>query len=316
MGRLDPCGVLGRTASSRRTRGHRLSIAACSFLSLVALLALGPALLAQTISPQRQTLLKRKGELLKEIKEYDQKKADAQKTLEQGASLRDMAAAANQPDQANIYARAVGVAQQTIDTADKYIADDNQRLDAINRALTWRDSALPLAVPTIVRGHITVEGRYGSRPFDPTVPVEIGQHISVGDDGFLELQLEDGSEMHLGPNTNFEYGRDVQGVYYQLFRGEMHKVTTAVMGVRAANDEPRYKGLQAIGAVRGTDFTLEIAGTQDVFAVFEGEVDVDPGGGRDKVSLHGGQKLAVPRSGPVGPPIAFDSKIASRWWER
>lgn len=315
MGRPGPCGVLDRTASSRRTRGHRLSITGCSFLSLVALLALGPTLLAQTISPRRQTLLKRKGELLKEIHGYEQKKAEAQTTLAQATSIRDMAKAQNLVNDANTAAQAVGVAQQAITMADKDIADDQQRLDAINRALTWPDSDKPRAVATVVRGRISLVTRNGAIPFDPTAPVEIGQRISVGDDGFLELQLEDGSAMHLGPKTDFLYERDVQGVYYQLFRGELHKITT-VMGVRGANDQRRYEGLHAIAAVRGTDFTLEIIGAQDVFTVFEGEIEVDPGGGRDKVTLSGGQKLTVPRSGTLGPPVGFDPKAVSQWWER
>lgn len=285
----------------------------CVLVSLAIFATFSPAF-GQTLSPEKQALFRRKGELLKEIRAYEQKKAEAQATLAQANSIREMAKAVNQMNDADVAAQAVEVAQQAISTAEKNIAVDQRRLDAINVALTWHDSVKPRAVATIVRGHVSVETRSGPYPFDPTVPVAMGDHISVGGDGFLELLLQDGTEMHLGPNSDFDYERDVQGVYYQLFRGELHKIT--IMGVRGANDRARYKGLQAIAAVRGTDFTLEIKGGQDVFTVFEGAIEVDPGGGRDKVVLNAGEEVAVPKSGPVGRPFAFDPKKVSRWWEK
>lgn len=297
-----------RLAFSRR-RGL-LHILFPLFLAFFAAL---PALFSQTLSPEKQALLKRKGEILKEIQTLEHQKVEAQSTLAQAESVRDMARAANLVNDANIAAQAVGTAQQAITIADKKITDDRERLNSINRALNWHDSAKPRAVATIVRGHISLLTNFGSYPFDPTVPVELGQHISAGEDGFLELQLQDGGQLQLGPKSDFLYERDVQGVYYQIFRGALHKIS--IMGVRGANDQPRYRGLQAIAAVRGTDFTVEIKDGQDVFMVFEGAIEVDPGGGRDKVTLNAGQRLAVPKSGPVGQAVAFDSKAVSYWWE-
>lgn len=291
---------------------HHGRVSYCGCFFLAAAFGLPPILYGQTISPQRQALLGRKGELLKETETLEQKKGEAQATVTQGSSLRDMAKAANQPDQANTYAEAVGVAQQAIAAADKKIAEDQQRLDAINRALTWEDSVVPRAVATVMRGQITVKTRYGGFALDPTKPVGLGEHLVVGKDGFLELQLCDGSELHLGPNTDFLYQRDVQGVYYQIFRGELHKIS--IMGVRGANDEPTYRGLQSVVAVRGTEFTFEVNPDGEIFAVFEGVIDVDPGSGRQKMTLTAGYKLIVPKSGRVGQPVAFDPNSISHWW--
>jgi hypothetical protein len=298
---------------------HHSSVERCyrasllTFVTLVGAICLTPAPLAQTLSPQKQGLLELKGKLLKEISEYERKNTEAQGTLAQAESLRDMAKAANQINQANIYAEAVGLAQQTIDTAIKNISDDRERLDSINRALGWHETISPYAVPTLVRGHISVELSYGSRPFDRTAPVEMGQHVLLGDDGFLELQLQDGSQVHLGPNTDFLYQRDVQGVYYQIFRGVLHKIT--IMGVHGANDDSTYRGLRTIGAVRGTEFTLEVNPNQEIFTVFEGEVGVSSIDGGQKVSLRAGQRLTVPETGAMDQPIAFDSKNVAHWWK-
>jgi hypothetical protein len=310
------CPAPRNHSSLRRVFGHRNSrgFTRCS-LALCAMFAISSVpLLGQPLSAEKQILLKRKGELLKEIQGYEQKKAAAQATLSQAISIRDMAKAANHVNDANVAAEAVGVSRQAIATAEKDIADDQQRLDAINRALNWPASAQPRAVATLARGHIVLETPNGPRPFDPTAPVEIGEQISVGDDGFLELQLDDGSQMQLGPKTDFEYQRDVQGVYYQLFQGELHKIT--IMGVRGANDQARYRGLQSISAVRGTEFTLEIIGGQDVYTVFEGWIEVDPTAGRAKIAVKAGQRLTVSKSGAVGQPVAFDPKTVQHWWEQ
>lgn len=281
---------------------------------LIGALCSSQSAFAQTISPQKEALLAQKGKLLKEIDGYEQKRAEARTTLAQATSLRDMAKGANQVNQANIYAEAVGMSQKTVDTAEKSISEDRERLDAINHALAWEDSVVPRAVPTLVRGHITVTTHYGNFSLDPTKPVELGEHVLVGGDGFLEMQLEDGSRMHLGPNTDFLYERDVKGVYYQIFRGVLHKIT--IMGVRGSNDEATYRGLHTVGAVRGTDFTLEVKDAQDLFTVLEGEIEVDPGAGRKKISLKAGQQLSVSQSGPTGSPVRFDTNALARWWER
>lgn len=285
-------------------------------LSLLALLLFSAVMpvSAQTLSADREVLLKRKAELLKSIEGYRRKQTESQATLDQATSLQRQAHAAGDATNASIASQAMDVAKQALANAQKYEREDRERLDAINRALTWPESNKPQGVATLVRGQIFRETPSGRVPFDPATPVRLGDRIST-EDGFLELQLEDGSQMQIGPKTDFLYDRDVQGIYYQLFQGALHKITI-IMGVRGANDQPRYKGLHCIAAVRGTEFTLELKNGQDVFQVFEGQIEVDPGGSRDKISLTGGQMLVVRKSGAVDQPVAFDARTAAHWWER
>jgi FecR-like protein len=268
------------------------------------------ALPAQTLTPRQRILLQRKGELLQDIKTSQEKEADAQSTLDQA----QQALASGTASDAGTAQQVIELGERAIADAKDRIADDQQRLTAINAALAWPESDSPRAVATLVVGQVFRDTLYGQVPFDGTAPIQVGDHIVVGDNSYLELQLEDGSQIELGAGTDFSYQRDVQGIEWQLFRGEMHKITI-IMSVRGANDQPRYRGCTAVAAVRGTDFTMDTDGTQDTFTVFEGEIDVDPGGGRDKLTLQGGQKLVVPKTGVVGPPVAFDPQSVPRWWK-
>ncbi len=242
-----------------------------------------------------------------------------QALLARAQAAHQNALSENDADGISVTAQAIDNAQQALDAASRKLADDQKRLDAVNQALLlWHsvwDSIGPRALATIVRGTITVDTPQGPKPFDPYEPVHPGRHIRLGPDAFLELQLSNGSEMHLGPDTDFEYERDVQGVQWEVFKGELHKITV-IMGVRGSNDDTRYRGPTTISAVRGTDFTLSTDGNQDTVTVLEGAVEVDPQSGRPKVTLTGGQQLIVPKSGAVGPPTTFDPKQLQRWWER
>lgn len=301
-----------RNSTWIRGRGNLLSRA----VALAVFASSFPALLpAQTLSPQRQILLKRKAEVLKSIEAYQKKETEAQSTIDQATSMRNRYDASRDSKNAGIAAQAMDVAKQALANAQKYERDDRERLEAINRALAAPETNKPQGIPTLTRGHVVRQTPQGNVPFDPASPVRLGDRISTGNDGFLELQLDDGSQMHIGPNTDFLYERDVQGTYYELFKGELHKITILI-GVRGATDQPRYRGLQAIAAVRGTDFTLEVDNGQDVFRVLEGEIEVDPGAGRAKIVVKPGQKLTVSGSGPVPQPSIFDPISADRWWEK
>lgn len=263
-------------------------------------------------------LLAMKGEFLKHVNEDKAAIANDQALLGRARAAHQQALSDNDSDGISVTGQAINNAQQALDRATRNLKDDQLRLAAAEHALTlWTaagDSIGPRALATIVRGQIVVDTPQGPKPFDASLPVQPGQHIRLGPNAFLELQLGNGSEMHLGPNTDFEYERDVNGATWEIFKGELHKITV-IMAVRGANDETRYRGPTAICAVRGTDFTLSTDGNKDTVTVLEGSVEVDPQGGRPKTTLSAGQQLVVPKSGTMASPKYFDSKTVSRWWE-
>lgn len=263
-------------------------------------------------------LLEMKGEFLKRVHEDKAVIARDQGLVSRAQAAHQQALSDNDSDGMSVTAQAIDNARRALDRASRNLADDETRLAAANHALTlWTaagDSIGPRALATIVRGQILVDTPQGPKPFDANLPVKPGQQIRLGPNSFLELQLGNGSEMHLGPNTTFEYERDVQGARWELFRGEMHKIT-AIMGVRGANDETRYRGLIATCAVRGTDFILSTDGQQDTVTVLDGSVEVDPGGGRPKVILNRGQMQMVPQTGAIPPARSFNSESIRKWWE-
>ena len=237
----------------------------------IALIGLCHPLAAQNVP--NADLLRMKGVFLQNIKNDQAAIANDQSLLDRARAAHNEAVANGDSDGASVTAEAIGNAQQALDRAKQNLADDQGRLSAVNQAMVlWTsigDRTGPRALATIVRGQITVDTAEGPKPFDPYSPVHPGQHVHVGPNSFLELQLEDGGEMHIGPNSDFLYERDVQGVQWELFEGELHKITV-IMGVRGANDEPSYRGMASVAAVRGTDFTLSTDGKKDTYTVLEG----------------------------------------------
>lgn len=295
----------------RSVRLGAMGVLACS-----ALLASVNFALAQNVP--NADLLEMKGKFLKQVNDENAAIARDENLLTQAEAAHQQALSNNDSDGTAVTLQATQNALQALEKARLNLAADQIRLAAINQALVlWHtvgDSIGPRALATIVRGTITVDTPQGPKPFDPYIPVHPGMHIHLGPDAFLELQLGNGSEMHLGPGSDFEYERDVNGIQWELFKGEMHKIT-AIMGVLGANDDTRYRGIASIAAVRGTDFTLATDGRQDTYTVLEGSVEVDPGAGRPKVTVTGGQQLVVPKDGMVGPATTFDPETVRKWWE-
>jgi FecR protein len=268
----------------------------------------------QDVGQWRQVLVQRKADLLKQIADYQDRRKQSQSTLSQATVVRDSAKAAGNAQDENYANQAISVARDATAAADRNIADDRERLEAVERALAWPESQQPVSFALLTRGTISVHTLAGEHPFDSSRPLLPGTHLRLGKDAFLELLLQDGSQVQVGPGSDLLYDSDDQGFFYRLFQGRMRKVN-AILGVLGSN-EPRFRGLTAVAAVRGTDFTLEIAGGQDTYSVFEGEIEVRPNGGRRAVRLKAGQKLTVPKSGVVGEPQSLNPGSADRWWDR
>lgn len=310
--------LLEGISPSAHLRTHKAAKSLATAVACLCLLWLFPVNPASARNLPNADLLRMKGQFLKQVNEDSAAVTRNENLLTRAEAAHQEALSNNDSDGASVTLQATQNALQALETARLNLAADKKRLDAVNQALVlWTsvgDSIGPRALATIVRGTITVDSPQGPKPFDPYAPVHPGQHIHLGPDAFLELQLGNGSEMHLGPNSDFEFERDVQGVQWELFKGEMHKITI-IMGVRGANDDARYRGATAICAVRGTDFTLSTDGNRDTVTVLEGAVEVDPGAGRPKVALTGGQQVVVPKSGIVAPLKQMDPNTVVRWWE-
>lgn len=300
---------------------HRWLPFACLrwILALVCFAALIPFNTASAQTVPNAALLQLKGEFLKRVNQDQAAIASDQTLLARAQSAHQHALSENDSDGMSVTAMAITNAQQALDLATQNLSEDQKRLHAVDQALigwtTVGDSLGLCALATIAEGTITVDTPQGPEPFDRYRPVRPGQHIRLGPDAFLELQLGNGSAMHLGPGTDFEYERDVKGAQWQVFKGELHKFTP-MMGIHIPGDDALYRGLVSVCGVRGTDFTLSTSGGQDTITVLEGSVEVDPGLGRSKVTLTGGQKLIVPKAGAVGPVTSFDPNTMRKWWEQ
>jgi ferric-dicitrate binding protein FerR (iron transport regulator) len=306
-------GVAGleKSALAAAFSGMALAFCLCALLQEPSSRAFG-----QTITPQRGFLLQSKARLLKSIATYDREEQNSRSLLEQAEEGKRQALAAGQTSNAEMAEQASENARQAIANAQRFRAEDQARLEAINRALTWPESAKPFAVSLILRGQVQKKTANGWASFDPNSPLRPGDEISVGPDSYLELQFQDGTGINLGSRSTFLYEETEHHPIYELIFGRLRSFhPTAPDAVLGSKEKPRYKTLTAIVAVRGTEFVLETEKDTALLTVFEGSVEVELGTGGKKIAVEKGQQLNLPKAGPAQQPVSFDPAKVKRWWE-
>jgi hypothetical protein len=281
-------------------------IAAEVFLALFACIAsAGP--------PPSDFLEKLRAQAVAQLQKDDRDVADSQQLLTRAKAAYDAAVANHDAPNTEIGRQAVETAQKALDVAQASREFDRQRLISVNHALAWPDPGKRFAVPMLVRGTVVKKTPSGDVPFDPNAPMLPGETVDVGPNSSLELQFSDGSQIRLSHDTLFNYESDDIGSLYHLLHGLLKSqrncfpTPTAVLGVLGCNGQPRYETLHFVGAVRGTEFILQANDDAAVIAVFEGWVEIDPGSGAEKIPVREGQKLVLPKSGPLGQPVALKS---------
>lgn len=199
--------------------------------------------------------------------------------------------------------KAMSVALQALDTAKRAKPAAETLIQAarlrLERLIAVLSLVLPkdktFAVPTLARGKIERKSGEGWEPFDPSRPLMDGDTVQTGPDGRLEIILESGQRVELGPHTAYTYRKEPQGLLHRLFKGRLlfkrpaFQDTPPSVPVRGENI--RVQGMTAIAAVRGTEF----------------ELGQDEAGFTHLRPVAGKIELAA---GPGGEP-----RKLTRWWE-
>lgn len=126
-------------------------------------------------------------------------------------------------------------------------------------------------VPAFVRGLVEVETPEGWKKLDGKTPLVHGRTIRTGKDGYVEMVLDGGGEIRLGPDAAFTpqaHELNVsQGAFYYL----KERVARVADGLSGKPPLVRVRGLAF--AVRGTRFAgaARVDGSVSI-AVLEGEV--------------------------------------------
>jgi hypothetical protein len=105
--------------------------------------------------------------------------------------------------------------------------------------------------------------------------LRIGDEISTGPDGNLEIEYYDGSIMRLGPNSSVKIENDwctTNSVKIQMIMGKFWTKVKKILGGGKFEVSTERNG----GGVRGTEFSFEIVNDIEVIKVYEGEFEVYP----------------------------------------
>ncbi len=159
-------------------------------------------------------------------------------------------------------------------------------------------------------------------PVEKDMPLEQGDHIKTGANGFAEILVDDGSQIRLEENSEITLSelsadsqtKSVTASVYLWFGRMLSNVS------RLAHSRSKFEVLTptVVAGVRGTDFAVEVLDTKQTdVGVFDGEVGV-AGLDRQKrpmreseVVLGKGYQSSVFRNRPPAPPVQLRERMLS-----
>jgi len=170
--------------------------------------------------------------------------------------------------------------------------------DSVRIPLAWLKRQPQPAKATTVSGTVQlISGNTGRK-----IPLTENTLIRVGDEilsaaGTATVQLADGSEVRVSPNSRLIFNRLTQygkagmvDTRLRLNHGEIHTRVKPVMegGARFEIETP-----SAVAAVRGTSFALQASATGTSLQVTEGEVDFGEPGKTHRIPAGFGASLST-----------------------
>ncbi len=102
--------------------------------------------------------------------------------------------------------------------------------------------------------------------------IKYGEELTTGDNSSVDIELWDGSEVKLGPNSSvvIEDYMCEGNVLVQLKNGTMWNKVKRLLGGNKYNVKTQRNG----GGVRGTEFTFEVKNDEEIIKVYEGTFEV------------------------------------------
>ena len=104
--------------------------------------------------------------------------------------------------------------------------------------------------------------------------LKFGEEITTGDNSRLNIELYDGSEIRMGPNSKVTISEDMcdQRTYVEQAGGYLwYKVKKLL-------SEQKYEVKTGVAytGVRGTEFSIEVKDNENIIKVYEGSLEVSP----------------------------------------
>jgi hypothetical protein len=105
----------------------------------------------------------------------------------------------------------------------------------------------------------------------PMNELKLGEEISTGDDGALEMQFFDGSRLRMGPNSKITItGNMCESQTLVHMAGKVWTKVKKLLG----SQKYEIKTMNYWAGVRGTEFSVETNGSEVITRVFEGSVEI------------------------------------------
>ena len=164
------------------------------------------------------------------------------------------------------------------------------------------------------RGQVEVS-RSGQSDWTPVAsgtPIKAGDTLQTGSDGRAEFAWADGTRWKLEPNTRLvvqrAFGSSWRGGEHTQFRLESGKVWVRVVKRLDKNSSFGIETPSALATVRGTVWSIEVAGTNTLVGVWKGFVDISAAGAKTRVSSD--SKAVVSDAGVELQNASSDDKTA------
>ena len=155
---------------------------------------------------------------------------------------------------------------------------------------------------------------------DQNIPVSLasGDRITTGSTGKARVQLDDGSELSLSANSEFQIkSEDKTSIgrgYFELFMGKVR----VLVKKRANANAPtfRIRASDAVMGVRGTEFIVEASRDGAALCTFEGSVEVDvPSNASESKIVSANEGIVISMDGKLSAPVMMDPHQMN-WWRQ
>lgn len=211
---------------------------------------------AGTASKAPAWLIERAAKAEAEVNERRAEQAQAQASLERSEGILVKAQNLKDEAAADVARQAIDLSRRAKEQAALRVRESEGVLRNIQNALLWSlPKDQPAAVLSLSGAQARIKTDRGLAPIDPATPLRIGQTVSAGPDGPVQIFFRDGTRIDLAPNGSFTYEKDTEEESsYRLLNGMLHEIRDIVGAVK--RKKIRYAFPGGTLAVRGTEFEL------------------------------------------------------------
>lgn len=212
--------------------------------------------------------------------------------------------------------QAAGIAQQAIVRSQRLRSRIQARLDALHAAAARQQE--DAGVAAAVRGEVSRSSGATRAAFDGQTPLQAGDRLETGHDGFVELIFPDHTLLSVGPDTLIEIAEldaDKLQSAYRMIKGSLHIARKCLAYARDRRSlcwGTQFRVSHATIGVRGTEFSLEENDGEVTVTVLDGEVDASLG--QQRAMARAMERLTLDRQGVLHGPLPVKPQELTRWW--